>query len=94
MIFADSCSVLVSMFWDWTKLAAPKQEAVKFNKALFDNYGATEGNYPRDVLSSRLRFRGAGRSLLVRFESSEDKDFVLLGYTIDGNVSSEHTGAR
>lgn len=83
--------VLVTAKWDWTYSSAPgrwstPQQGIKF--PLF--FIPTDPNNPRDagygVLKSRLKIRGKGDSLVVRFESQEGKDFQLLGWSIPYTV--------
>jgi len=46
----------------------------------------TNPNFPQDtgfnVKHSKLKLRGQGKALTVRFESEEGKDFQILGYEI------------
>ena len=37
-------------------------------------------NYPDDVITSRVKIRGHGRSMRVKYESEQGKDFLLLGW--------------
>ena len=41
--------------------------------------GTTEANYPFDVIDTRVRARGTGRVVVMRYESSPGKDFELIG---------------
>lgn len=83
--FIRPSSCLVSTYWDFrTTPSQTPQEAYRL-KALPVAAATGTLSYPYTVTSSRLRLRGGGKSLQLRFESSEGKDFHLLGYdTIAG----------
>jgi len=44
-------------------------------------------NYPEDVVTTRLKLRGRGRSVRLKFESTTGKDFTLLGYSLIGGTN-------
>jgi hypothetical protein len=44
-------------------------------------------NYPETVITTRLKLRGRGRSVRLKFESEQGKNFVLLGYSMLGGVN-------
>lgn len=68
-------SLRVSAYWDFRNSnSSVKQEAYKYK------YTSTDGTYPQDVMMTRLKLRGRGRVMRLRFESSEGKDFNLLGW--------------
>jgi hypothetical protein len=50
----------------------------------------TNFNYPDTVISSRLKIRGSGRSVRLRFESEQGKDFVLIGYGVINAVNQRY----
>ena len=80
----SSCKV--TTFWDFKKEASSvAQEAYRFKQPLIvDSNNLGVFNYPTTVISSRLKTRGRGRVMRLRFEASEGKDFNLLGWeTID-----------
>lgn len=79
-------SLKVSAYWDFkdTPSTSP-QEAYRFKFPLIvdpDNLDVFD--YPSSVITTKLRLRGRGRVVKLRFEGEEGKDFNLLGYeTID-----------
>ena len=86
---AHSC--LVTAKWEWTeKQSAGRwsrpQQAIKPKRFFiptdpntnFDGHG---------ILFSKLKLRGHGKALVVRFESEDGKDFQLYGWAIP--VTSE-----
>lgn len=84
MIQADDTSVQLQLAWDWSTSFGPAQEVCKVSSTLFTKGGMSSATYPRDVRVSRVRFRGSGRALVLRFSTSPDKDFALAGYSIEG----------
>ena len=36
--------------------------------------------YPEDIITTRLKIRGHGRSMRIKYESEQGKDFILLGW--------------
>lgn len=89
MIDSETNSALMSVDFDWsqdsrTKKETATQEAYKYDSRRFAQGGNDEESYPYGVVDTRLRVRGAGRIMKVRYESTEGKDFVLLGYSVLG----------
>lgn len=82
-------SAQLSADWDWSNsnLSYKKtkaQEAFKYDPRRLAQVGGDEEAYPFDVVDTKLRIRGAGRTLKVRYESTEGKDFILLGHAVKG----------
>lgn len=79
--FERPSSCLVSSYWDFsTSPGSPTtQQAYRLkNLPIPDAAGPFE--YPNTVTTSRLRIRGRGRSLYMKYESEEGFDFHLLGF--------------
>ena len=95
MIPSDTNSALLSVKWDWTnnKDASAKesrqQEAYKYSPNRLAKVGGDETLYPFDVIDTKLRVPGNGRTMVVRYESSPGKDFILLGHTLVGVERTE-----
>lgn len=88
-IIRDS-SLLVSTYWDFRKtVSSAAQEAYrrKFT-AVVDPGDLTDFDYPDSIVVSRLKCRGTGRNMRLRFESSQGKDFVLLGFGVLQGVNN------
>lgn len=80
----SSCNV--STKWDWNDTDAngrfgPSQEAYKFRR-LFIPDAAGPFNSGETVISNRIKVRGRGNSVSIRFEQTAGQTFELLGYTI------------
>lgn len=74
-------SLLVSTAWDFDKSFSTGQQAYRLKYPVVvdvDNLGVY--NYPENVITTRLKIRGHGRSMRVKFSSEEGKDFVLIGW--------------
>ena len=75
-------SLLVSPFWDFKKTAASQQQAYRLKRpVVVDSGDLSNFDYPDTVITTRLKLRGKGQSLKLKFESETGKDFALLGYS-------------
>ena len=80
-------SLKVSAYWDFkSKSSTNPQQAYRLKKLpVINESNLNEFEYPKDVIQTRLKLRGKGKTIRFRFESEEGKDFQLLGYeTIRG----------
>ena len=75
-------SLKVSAYWDFrNSISSVKQEAYRFKYPLVVDTGDLDTwSYPQDVMMTKLKLRGRGRVVRLRFEGSEGKDFNLLGW--------------
>jgi hypothetical protein len=90
MAQSEKFSAKVSVVWDFDSNRTQRtQEAYKLESKLLSQVGGIEENYPRDVIQSRVRVRGRGETMVVRFEATEGKDLILLGYSLEGNAETE-----
>ena len=83
-------SLLVSSFWDFrTNTSSSPQQAyrLKYTPVVNESSLGT-WDYPEKVVTTRLKMRGHGRSMRLRFESEQGKDFVLLGFGILNAVNT------
>ena len=79
---------LVTTKWEWTeKIGANRwskpQQAIKPMRL----YIPEDPNSQQDgqnITFSKLKVRGHGKSLVVRFESEDGKDFHIFGWAIPG----------
>ncbi len=84
-------SLKVSTFWDFKKIASSaQQEAYRYKYPLVvDADDLSNFDYPTTVITTRLRTRGRGRVMRLRFEGATGKDFNLLGWeTLDARNPS------
>ena len=79
-------SIFVSAYWDFsTTPSSAAQQAYRYKTTpIVDPGNLTDFGYPDTVITTRLKVRGRGRSMRMRFESEQGKDFVLLGYGVLG----------
>lgn len=77
-------SLKVSSFWDFKSSASSvAQQAYRLkHPVVVDESNLSTFTYPTDVVHTRLKLRGRGKSVKFRFESEEGKDFHLLGWAI------------
>ena len=79
-------SIFVSAYWDFsTTPSSAAQQAYRYKTTpIVDPGDLSDFGYPDTVITTRLKVRGRGRSMRMRFESEQGKDFVLLGYGVLG----------
>lgn len=79
-------SLKVSAFWDFkTTSSSTAQQAYRLKTMpVVDPLNLDTFGYPTDNIATRLKVRGKGRSMKLRFESEEGKDFKLLGWEVIG----------
>lgn len=79
--------IQVTAKWEWTTSNAAgrwsnPQQGIKPKRV----HGPTNSAVPNDdghgVWFSKLKIRGHGKSLVVRYESEDGKDFHILGWAI------------
>lgn len=76
-------SLLVSTAWDFKSTFGTGQQAYRLKYPVVVNTSdLTDFGYPEDVITTRLKIRGHGRSMRIRYESEQGKDFILLGWGI------------
>ena len=77
-------SMLVSAYWDFRRnSSSDPQQAYRLKYVpVVDTGNLNLWDYPEEVVTTRLKLRGYGRSMRLRFESETGKDFVLLGYGV------------
>jgi hypothetical protein len=85
----NSSSLLVSSFWDFgnNPTSTPQQAYRLKIMPVVDPEDLNSFNYPETVITTRLKLRGRGRSVRLKFESEQGKNFVLLGYSMLGGVN-------
>ena len=71
----------VSAAWDFAESFGTSQQVYRLKYPVFpNNSNLNDFNYPDDVITSRVKIRGHGRSMRVKYESEQGKDFLLLGW--------------
>lgn len=74
-------SLLVSSAWDFKDTFGTSQQVYrKKYPVVVDPNDLTVYDYPEDIITSRIKIRGHGRSMRLRYESEQGKDFVLVGW--------------
>jgi len=76
----NGSSCKMSAFWDFKTTASSAAQEVyrlKYNTTVSDT---SSFDYPHTVITSRIKLRGRGRSMRLRFESTEGKAFEILGF--------------
>lgn len=59
-----------------------EQEVYRLNALRMDNANNIEAAYGYSVIEKKTKVHGRGKALILRFESTEGKDFELLGWAI------------
>lgn len=85
----NESSCLVSAYWDFKSTpSSTAQEAYRLKYIpIPDGDDLTTFGYPEEVVTTRLKLRGRGRSVRLKFESTTGKDFTLLGYSLIGGAN-------
>ena len=88
----NDSSLLMSAFWDFSRNASSNaQQVYRFKHVpILDEADLSSFDYPEDVITTRTKVRGRGRSMRLRFESETGKDFILLGYAVIGGVNGRY----
>jgi hypothetical protein len=74
-------SLKVSTAWDFNETFGTSQQAYRLKHPVVVNpSNLSDFNYPEDVVTTRLKVLGHGRSVRIRYESEAGKDFLLLGW--------------
>jgi hypothetical protein len=76
-------SLLVSAAWDFNDTFSATQQAYRLKYPVVVNpHDLTSFPYPEDVITTRLKIRGHGRSVRLKYSSEQGKDFILLGWGV------------
>ncbi len=83
--FPSSC--FLKGKWDWSDLDSSGRwtsniQAYRFTRPYIVDPMDLTFNYGHDVIVTKNKLRGRGRSLRIRYESEEGKDFRLLGWSL------------
>jgi hypothetical protein len=71
----------VASAWDFRETFPTAQQVYRKKfPVVVDPNNLNEYNYPEDVIISRVKVRGTGRSMRLRYESEQGKDFQLIGW--------------
>ena len=74
-------SLTVTPFWDFKSQGGSAQQCYRIKPfVVVDETDLTSNQQDRTVQTTRLKLRGRGRSVRLRFESEEGKNFIFLGY--------------
>ena len=74
-------SLLVSSAWDFRETFSTGQQVyLKKFPVVPDPNNLDTYDYPHEVITSRVKIRGHGRSMRLKYESEQGKDFVLIGW--------------
>jgi len=85
--FTTPHGILITSKWGWTtndetgRWSNP-QQGIKPKRVHAPTNAANPNNDGHGVRHSKLKIRGKGRCLVLRFESEDGKDFQLLGWAV------------
>lgn len=75
--------LFLEAYWDFKNHSSTRQQVYRPKPSPTLNVNDTSDNgFGASVVTSRLKIRGSGRSLRLRYEAEEGKNFVLLGYSV------------
>lgn len=70
-------------YWDFKDYPATRQQVYRIKPTpVVDTNNLADTGQNRSVVTSRLKVRGHGRSMRLKFIAEEGKNFVLLGYSV------------
>lgn len=76
-------SLIMKSYWDFKDNPSSSQQAYRIKPfALVNTSDLSDNQQPGTVVVTRLKIRGRGRNVRLRFESEEGKNFVFLGYSM------------
>lgn len=79
----SSCTM--KAYWDFKVSPSSSQEVYREKTpAIVNENDLTDIDQEETVLATRVKVRGRGRSMRLKFESTEGKDFHLLGWEVVG----------
>ena len=81
----------MTAYWDFKTTGTATPQNVYRLKYLptVDPSDLSNFNYPHTVLNSKVKLRGSGRTIRLRFESDTGKDFNLLGFEVIADRSNK-----
>lgn len=82
LVSPSSC--MLSAKWDFTHRVITKSQAYRLPPMTVP-YPELNFEYDKSVVRCRLRLRGSGRSVRLRWEAEGNKDFHLLGWSLISN---------
>ena len=86
----DASSLFMRAYWDFKTTNATSQQVYRVKPfALVNPADLTNNQQDRTVVTSRLKVRGRGRSMRLRFESEANKNFIFLGYSVLAGVNDK-----
>jgi hypothetical protein len=75
--------LFLSAYWDFKDYPSSKQQVYKIKPtALVNEMDLSDNGQNKSVITTRLKIRGKGRSMRLRFDAEDGKNFVLLGYSV------------
>jgi hypothetical protein len=89
-IGASSCKI--TAYWDFRTAGSSVSQQVYRLKPnpVVDAGDLTDFDYPENVVTSRVKVRGRGRSIRLKYESEQGKDFILLGWSMIGGINARY----
>ena len=85
--FTTPHGIIITGKWEWTSNAdtgrwTNPQQGIKPKRVFAPTNEANPNNDGHEIRSSKLKMRGNGKSLVIRYESEDGKDFQLFGWAI------------
>jgi hypothetical protein len=75
--------LFLEAYWDFRDYPATRQQVYRIKPSpVLDTTNLSDNGQTKSVVTSRLKVRGSGRSMRMRFVAEEGKNFVLLGYSV------------
>ena len=87
IILTNQSSCLGKIYWDWSdgkdNRFSPQQQLYRLNRVFVAPDVGTNFDYGKGVLTTKTKMRGAGKAFSFEFLGEQDKDFQLVGWSIE-----------
>lgn len=75
--------LFLEAYWDYKNYASTRQQCyLPKPTPVVDTNNLDDNGQNKSVVTTRLKVRGNGRSMRLKFEAEEGKNFILLGYSV------------
>lgn len=89
--FINPSSCLMSVYWDLKNNNSTPREVYRLKDVpVVNSNDLSSINYPSNTVITRSKVRGKGRTMQLRFESTEGNDFHIVGYEVIGAKNNRY----
>lgn len=75
--------LFLEAYWDFKDYSSTRQQVYRIKPSpVLNTSDLSDNGQTKSVVTTRLKVRGSGRSMRLRFDAEEGKNFILLGYSV------------